>query len=70
MSESCQRCVFPAPEDGLDLPDGVGPCGENGEFQHTFMTAGPILVRPTACRRGDVVERDGFVFCDLLDDRS
>jgi uncharacterized protein (TIGR00290 family) len=50
-----------------DLPDGVDPCGENGEF-HTFVTAGPILTRSLACRRGDVVERDGFVFCDLLDD--
>lgn len=51
-----------------DLPAGIDPCGENGEF-HTFVTAGPILACPIACRRGKVVERDGFVFCDLLDDR-
>jgi uncharacterized protein (TIGR00290 family) len=51
-----------------ELPAGVDPCGENGEF-HTFVTAGPILDRPIDCRRGDVVERDGFVFCDLLEDR-
>jgi uncharacterized protein (TIGR00290 family) len=50
-----------------ELPAGVDPCGENGEF-HTFVTAGPILERPIDCRRGEVVERDGFVFCDLLDD--
>ena len=50
-----------------ELPDGVDPCGENGEF-HTFVTAGPVFARPVACRRGDVVERDGFVFCDLLED--
>ena len=49
-----------------DLPAGVDPCGENGEF-HTFVTAGPVLTRPLACRRGAVVERDGFVFADLLE---
>jgi uncharacterized protein (TIGR00290 family) len=50
-----------------DLPAGVDPCGENGEF-HTFVTAGPVLAEPVACRRGEVVERDGFVFADLLED--
>ena len=50
-----------------ELPPGVDPCGENGEF-HTFVTAGPVFARPIACRRGEVIERDGFVFCDLLDD--
>ncbi|MGH2977251.1 MAG: ATP-binding protein [Gaiellaceae bacterium] len=49
-----------------DLPASVDPCGENGEF-HTFVTAGPVLDRPIDCRRGEVVERQGFVFCDLLD---
>jgi uncharacterized protein (TIGR00290 family) len=48
-----------------ELPRGVDPCGENGEF-HTFVSAGPHFARPLACRTGDVVERDGFVFCDLL----
>ena len=46
-------------------PADVDPCGENGEF-HTFVHAGPILSRPIACARGEIVERDGFVFCDLL----
>jgi uncharacterized protein (TIGR00290 family) len=50
-----------------ELPVEVDPCGEHGEF-HTFVTAGPVLERPIACRRGEIVERDGFVFCDLLDD--
>jgi uncharacterized protein (TIGR00290 family) len=50
-----------------ELPAGVDPCGENGEF-HTFVTAGPILDSQIDCRRGEVVERDGFVFCDLLED--
>lgn len=48
-----------------DLPAGVDPCGENGEF-HTFVYDGPIFRRRIAVRRGDVVERDGFVFADLL----
>jgi hypothetical protein len=49
-----------------DLPPSVDPCGENGEF-HTFVYAGPILGSPLHCRRGATVERDGFVFCDLLE---
>ena len=47
-----------------DLPPGVDPCGENGEF-HTFVSAGPIFAEPITCARGEIVERDGFVFCDL-----
>jgi uncharacterized protein (TIGR00290 family) len=48
-----------------DLPPGVDPCGENGEF-HTFVYAAPIFKHPIAITRGQTVERDGFVFCDLL----
>jgi uncharacterized protein (TIGR00290 family) len=48
-----------------DLPPSADPCGENGEF-HTFVYAGPALGEPIAVRRGEVVERDGFVFADLL----
>jgi uncharacterized protein (TIGR00290 family) len=52
--------------DFLDaLPPGVDPCGENGEF-HTFVCAGPMLRHEVAVRPGEVVERDGFVFADLL----
>jgi uncharacterized protein (TIGR00290 family) len=47
------------------LPADVDPCGERGEF-HTFVHAGPIFDAPIACETGQVVERDGFVFCDLL----
>jgi uncharacterized protein (TIGR00290 family) len=49
------------------LPGGVDPCGENGEF-HTFVYESPTFVRPVAIRDGDVVERDGFVFADVLPD--
>ncbi|MFT3865131.1 MAG: ATP-binding protein [Solirubrobacterales bacterium] len=48
-----------------DLPEGVDPCGEDGEF-HTFVSAGPIFSAPIAIERGETVERDGFVFTDLL----
>jgi uncharacterized protein (TIGR00290 family) len=48
-----------------DLPAGVDPCGENGEF-HTFVFDGPIFKNPVRFRTGDVVERDSYLFCDLL----
>ena len=48
-----------------DLPAGVDPCGERGEF-HSFCYAGPMFDRPIAITTGEVVERDGFVFADLL----
>ena len=46
------------------LPAGVDPCAENGEF-HTFACAGPMFSKPIAVETGEVVTRDGFVFCDL-----
>jgi len=48
-----------------DLPEGVDACGENGEF-HSFAYAGPMFTKPIAIERGEVIERDGFVFADLL----
>jgi uncharacterized protein (TIGR00290 family) len=47
-----------------ELPAGVDPCGERGEF-HTFAHAGPMFERPVALTAGEVVERDGFVFADF-----
>jgi uncharacterized protein (TIGR00290 family) len=47
------------------LPAGVDPCGENGEF-HTFVYDSPVFSRPIAVRTGEVVEREGFVFADVL----
>jgi uncharacterized protein (TIGR00290 family) len=48
-----------------DLPPPVDPCGEDGEF-HTFVHTGPIFSAPIAYQLGETVERDGFVFCDVL----
>lgn len=48
-----------------DLPAGVDPCGERGEF-HSFAWDGPMFRHPLPIRRGEVVEREGFVFADLL----
>ncbi len=48
-----------------DLPPGVDPCGERGEF-HTFVHRGPMFQRPIPVVRGASVTRDGFVFADVL----
>ncbi len=47
------------------LPSRVDPCGENGEF-HTFASAGPMFRAEIPVTAGEIVERDGFVFADLL----
>ena len=48
-----------------ELPPGVDPCGENGEF-HTLVSAGPMFSAPIAVSVGTRVERDGFVFADVV----
>lgn len=47
-----------------ELPTGVDPCGERGEF-HTFCTMSPEFRRDIPVTVGDVVQRDGFWFADL-----
>lgn len=47
-----------------DLPDGVDPCGERGEF-HSCVYDGPMFSSPVSLVTGEVVTRDGFVFADL-----
>jgi uncharacterized protein (TIGR00290 family) len=78
---ACVTCVDPrkvpaalagrAFDDALlaELPADADPCGENGEF-HTFVSDGPMFSRPIAVRAGEVVERDGFVFADLVADTT
>ena len=48
-----------------DLPCGIDPCGENGEF-HTCVTDGPAFTRPLRIVSGETVIRDGFAYADLL----
>jgi uncharacterized protein (TIGR00290 family) len=52
-----------------DLPGAADPCGEKGEF-HTFAFAGPMFSHPLPVVRGETVTRDGFVFADVLPDRT
>jgi uncharacterized protein (TIGR00290 family) len=47
------------------LPEGVDACGERGEF-HTFAYAGPMFAKPIAIEAGEVIERGGFIFADIL----
>jgi uncharacterized protein (TIGR00290 family) len=49
------------------LPASVDPCGEYGEY-HTFVVDGPMFREPVRCRRGQIVLREGFYFCDLTVD--
>ena len=48
-----------------ELPSQVDPCGENGEF-HTLVSAGPMFADSIDVRVGEIVERDGFVFADVI----
>jgi uncharacterized protein (TIGR00290 family) len=47
------------------LPSNVDPCGENGEF-HTFANEGPMFSEKIPVTAGEIVERDSFVFADLI----
>jgi len=49
----------------LELPEGIDPCGENGEF-HSFVYEAPVFSSPIAVQTGEVVTRDNFVFADVL----
>ena len=48
-----------------DLPPKVDPLGERGEF-HTFCSDAPVFSSPIPVTPGETVERDGFIFTDLL----
>ena len=47
------------------LPEGIDPCGENGEF-HTFVSDGPGFRAPLQVEAGEQVERNGAVYADLV----
>ncbi len=50
-----------------EMPVEIDPCGERGEF-HTFAFAGPMFKHGLEVRTGDIVERGGFVYADVLPD--
>lgn len=52
-----------------ELPEGVDPCGENGEF-HSCVLDGPAFREPLRMRAGEIVERDGFVFADVIPENN
>ena len=52
-----------------ELPAGVDPCGERGEF-HTFCYRCPEFTSDILVTVGDVVERDGFWFADVQGDED
>jgi uncharacterized protein (TIGR00290 family) len=47
-----------------DLPPGVDPCGERGEF-HTCVYEGPMFHSPVSLESGEIVHREGFVYADF-----
>ena len=48
-----------------EIPANIDPCGENGEF-HTAVTQGPMFSAPIGVSIGETVERDGFIFTDVI----
>jgi uncharacterized protein (TIGR00290 family) len=48
------------------LPAGIDPCGENGEF-HTFVYEAPVFTHPIRIQTGEILERDAFVFADVIE---
>lgn len=59
LVECCYICHM------QDLPEGIDPCGENGEF-HTFVFDGPMFDSVLDIQVGDKLSRDGFCFCDIV----
>jgi len=48
-----------------EFPQGCDPCGENGEI-HTIVTGGPMFRETIPVRLGEVIERDGFAYADII----
>jgi len=48
-----------------DLPPEIDQCGERGEF-HTFVYDSPLFHSPLEVKTGEIIERDGFVFSDVI----
>jgi uncharacterized protein (TIGR00290 family) len=48
-----------------DFPENCDPCGENGEI-HTIAVGGPMFRKTVSVRVGEVVERNGFAYADII----
>ena len=48
-----------------ELPQDCDPCGENGEM-HTVVVGGPMFRRPIPVSVGEIVERGGFAYADII----
>jgi diphthamide synthase (EF-2-diphthine--ammonia ligase) len=48
-----------------EFPEGIDPCGENGEF-HTVVVGGPMFQRAIPFTVGEIMERDGFAYADII----
>ena len=48
-----------------EFPDGIDPCGENGEI-HTVVLGGPMFWKTIPVSVGEIVERDGFAYADII----
>ena len=48
-----------------EVPNNMDPCGENGEF-HTCVIAGPMFKQDINVRVGEIVEREGFIYADVI----
>lgn len=53
----------------IELPAGIDPCGEYGEF-HSFVYDGPIFKRPVQISVGEIVVHDGRYYADLLSEKA
>jgi len=48
-----------------EFPEGIDPCGENGEI-HTVVVGGPMFRKTIPVSVGEIVERDGFAYADII----
>ncbi len=48
-----------------EFPEGIDPCGENGEI-HTVVVGGPMFRKVIPVTVGEIVERDGFAYADII----
>ncbi len=52
-----------------EFPQDCDPCGENGEI-HTVVVGGPIFQKTVPTVVGEIVERNGFAYADIIPVRS